>query len=211
MKKLILLVLAGILIVTVSAQEKAVTTKITTVYDEFKPAVITLKNGSVIRHKQANVFMKNGSLLYKHGKTNMQANMNQIKTVDFGDRHYCCIDTLLAYVVDSVAGNKLLCATLIDMESYMAQLLNNRQITNLEIKSQINVTSLDMSDDEEQQYPLVNYFFYELDGKIIKVHERIINNIISKEKRRKFKTVIMMPEFSWNDKECLIELLKAIS
>lgn len=115
MKKLILLVLAGILIVTVSAQEKAVTTKITTVYDEFKPAVITLKNGSVIRHKQANVFMKNGSLLYKHGKTNMQANMNQIKTVDFGDRHYCCIDTLLAYVVDSVAGNKLLCATLIDM------------------------------------------------------------------------------------------------
>ena len=106
MKKLILLVLAGIFIVTVSAQEKAVTTKITTVYDEFKPAV--------------------------------------------------------------------------------------------------------MSDDEEQQYPLVNYFFYELDGKIIKVHERIINNIISKEKRRKFKTVIMMPEFSWNDKECLIELLKAI-
>lgn len=211
MKKLILTVFVCLMTIGVSAQQDAQTSNRTTVYETFRPAFITLSSGKIIKQKLVNVSMKNGALLYKRGKTNMQANMQQVKAVDFDDRHYVRIDTLLACMVDSVAGNKLYCATLIDIDAYRTRINNERTITNLEIASQVNVTTLDESYNDERMYPLVNYFFYEINGKTIKVHERNINNILTKEKRRLFKSVIYMPDFSWTDKESLMKLLKVIS
>lgn len=206
-----LLVLACVSMIAVSAQENYETTNRTTVYDTFRPSVITLANGKIIKQNRTNIFLKNGALLYLNGKNNMQADMSKISSVDFGDRRYIRIDTLLAYVVDTVCGNSLLCATLIDLEAYRHQMLNNRQITNMEIQTQVSITTLTPSDDDDVQYPLVNLFFYEIGGKFVKVHERTIGNMLPKDKRRIFKSVIMAPEFSWTDKESLMRLLKAIS
>ncbi len=93
--------------------------------------------------------MANGALLYKHGKTTMQAEMKNVKKVDFADRTYLKVDTILAYIVDTLKDNKLLCATLIDLEAYKSEILNNKQITNLELGSYVNVSTMDLSDINE--------------------------------------------------------------
>ncbi len=79
----------------------------------------------------------------------MQAEMKNVKKVDFADRTYLKVDTILAYIVDTLKDNKLLCATLIDLEAYKSEILNNKQITNLELGSYVNVSTMDLSDINE--------------------------------------------------------------
>ena len=153
--------------------------------------------------------MANGALLYKHGKTTMQAEMKNVKKVDFADRTYLKVDTILAYIVDTLKDNKLLCATLIDLEAYKSEILNNKQITNLELGSYVNVSTMDLSDINE--YPLVNYYYYELNGEIIKVHERTITKKISKNKRTQLNTLMQAPDFSWDDIKWLMRVLKIMT
>lgn len=210
MKKNVLFTIICIICICSYAQSRKTIGR-TTVYEEFQPAIIEMHNGKIINEKHANIFLKNSALLYKHGTVTKQADMNMIKSVAFKNRKYYCLDTLLVYLVDSVDNNKLFCTTKIDLEAYRNQLLNNRQITNLEIRTQVNVSFMTLSEIDDSKYPLINYFFYEIDGKIIKVHERTILSFIPKERRRIFKTITQQPDFSWSDKNCLLRLLKAIS
>ena len=135
--------------------------------------------------------------------------MKNVKKVDFADRTYLKVDTILAYIVDTLKDNKLLCATLIDLEAYKSEILNNKQITNLELGSYVNVSTMDLSDINE--YPLVNYYYYELNGEIIKVHERTITKKISKNKRTQLNTLMQAPDFSWDDIKWLMRVLKIMT
>lgn len=195
------------------AQNFAGDSKTIMIYKEFQPASIELNNGNVIKEKHANVFLKNGKLLYK-GKNNtiMQANMRNIKSVCFADREYIRIDTLLAYVIDSIGRNKLLCATLIDVDSYKSQLTNSQLVTKFDLsESFVNVTSLDdIPNKEDRSYPLVNYFFFEINDKIIRVHERDIYRVLPKNKHRIFKTMINSPQFDFGNQECLKRILREL-
>lgn len=210
MKSFLLSVIVSILCIPLPAQNSAGNSVTTTVYKDFQPALITLTNGKSITQKKANVFLKNGSLVYKHNKFTMQADMSKIQTVKFTDRTYLRVDTLLAYIVDTLEANKLLCATLIDINAYKTQLLNNRQITNLELGVHVNVTSTDNSADEDKLYPLINYFFYEIDGKIIRAHERAILKMLPKEKQRQFKIILQSPDFDWGNTDYLIKILRLL-
>lgn len=193
------------------AQSNAGNSERTTVYKDFQPAVILLSDGKSINEKSANIFLKNGALLYKHNRITLQAEMSKIKSVKFADKEYVRVDTMLAYIVDTMHNNKLLCATLIDVEAYKSRLLYNRQITNFEIRSQVSVTSNDNSSDEDKLYPLINYFFFEVDGKVVRAHERVIHKLLPKEKQRMYKTIIQSPNFDWQDKNSLMKLLNMLS
>jgi hypothetical protein len=185
--------------------------KSTMVFDDFHPAVITMNGGKKVSVSQANIFLKGGCLLYKKGKSVMAANMDNVYSVDFGNSHYVRVDTMLAEVVDTIAGNDvLLCSTIIDLDAYTTMMVNSRNVTNLEIRSMVNVASIDLIPDEDKQYPLVKYYFYSVDGKIVDINERSLLKITPKDKRRIFKSLIAMPDFSWGDPQCLTRLLKAI-
>ncbi len=201
----VLLIEAMFFSVVAYPQEAVFKSQRTTVYPQFIPATITLESGKTVKERSANVFMKNGALLYKRNGFNMQADMDLIKRVDFVDRTYLKVDTMLAYMVDTIGNNKLLCATLIDLEAYKTNLLNNRQITNLELGSQVNISTMDLSDTNE--YPLTNIYYYEINGKIIKVHERSIMQSIPKNKRRELNTILQSADFSWVDRNSLMRLL----
>ena len=86
------------------------TTTIATVYKEFQPATIHLTDGRKLKVSLANVFLKNSSLLYLSGNDTKEANMKTLTQVDFPDRTYYTVDTLLAYQVDTVGHDALLCA-----------------------------------------------------------------------------------------------------
>lgn len=188
------------------AQESEGTTERTTVYEKYQRADVILTSGDTLKLRAANVFLKNGRLIYKRGMTNMEADMDNIVSVDFPDRTYLKIDTALAYVVDTVGEKQLLCTALIDIDAYKTILENSREITNLELSQYVNVTSNEISDDVP--YPVIHVYYYMIDGEIIKVHERNIFNRVSKDKRRAIKTIIQSPDFSWKNEAKLMEILK---
>jgi hypothetical protein len=208
-KKIVLCLLTFWLNVVVSfAQDN---TSNLTLYREFKPAVIQMTDGKVVKTPFANVFLKNAALLFKRGDVTMEANMATVQTVDIGNHHFVKINNMLASEVDSVGKNKLYCATLIDLDSYKAMLRNDVNITNLSIGDQLSYTTVDLSPTEGMKLPLIRQFFYLYNGEMIRVHEREISRRLPKEKKRMYKTVISMEDFSWVDATSLLKLLRFIS
>lgn len=211
MKKLLLLAGALALTLGTSAQIEDTSHRITA-YPQFKRASITMMNGKVVTVAQANVFLKGSKLIYHNisGKT-MEARLANIKTVDFDDRHYERIDTMLAWRVDTVGGNALYCVSKIDMASLRNNIINNRDMTNVDLSNDLlNFTTLDI-DIETLEYPLINVYYYYYNGKMIPVHEREITRRIPKAKLYDYKVVTSQSTFSWTNSRSLLELLKKIS
>lgn len=191
------------------AQKEAGTSTRTTVYEEYQPAKVTLYNGKVIFQKKANIFLKDATLLFKNGKLDMKANMNQIKGVEFADRSYVKLDTLLAMVIDTVGKNRVLCTTTVDMEAYTINELNSQEVSSLNFGGdQVSVTRMTTVAPEDRVYPLINTYYFEVDGKIIKAHERTISRHLSREKRDRLKFYMSMPDFDWGDKKTLRQVLE---
>lgn len=187
-------------------------TKSITAYESFKPAIINTNDGKTITMKQANIFLKNGNLLYKSNGRTKQANIKTIKTVNFDDRTYVRADSLLAYVVDSVGNNLLLCSTLIDVETMKGLMDNERIITSLEIKDidYVNVMTTEKKANEDIEYPLAKTYYFRVGNKTIKAHERNVKALVAKDKRRMLTSEMSMPGFSWSNEESLIEILKLL-
>lgn len=188
-----------------SAQE---ITKNVTVYDEFKPAIIQLTDGRKITQSFANVFLKNSCLLYKRGTLTMEANMDNIASVDFGDRQYMKIDTLLAYPVDTLG--VVYCADLMDLEAYQGMLTNNKQMTNLEISSMVNTTSIELDMDAASKMPIRKQYYVKFGDDYILAHERVIQHKLNKTQKRLFNTLVSTDGFSWTKPESLLALMQLI-
>jgi len=181
------------------------------VYPGFVPATIHLSSGKTIKQREANIFLKNSSLLYRSRGNVMEANMANITGVDFDDRHYVKVDTLLCYLVDSVGANRLYCAEVLDVEAYKAQRRNNVDITNLEITDFVNVDKWDRNDESEHVIPIVPRFYYLYSGKFVRVHERDIFRMVPKSRHRQIKTVMSLDGFSWTSPQWLIKVLQAMT
>ena len=205
--------LSSLFIITLISVQSAFgqdrTTKLT-VYPEFKPSVIELADGRILKEKFTNIFLKNSSLLYMSGTVTKEAYMANIKSVKFDDRLYVKVDTLLAYEVDSVGNDALYCATVIDQEAYRQNLRNNQVMTNISLSDQISTTSVDLSNEDDYLFPLINIYYYRLNGKFVRCHDRSLSNVLNKEKKRMLRTFVHMDDFSWSDQKSLIELLKRL-
>ena len=174
-----------------------------TAYPDFKPAVVTFKDGKKINVKQANIFLKNSTLLYKHGTQNLQAKMDNISTVDFADRHY--------EHVDSVGTNKLLCTSLLDMETFQRQMANNREITHLDLGEIVSITTTELKTAQDNGYPIYNRYLFQIDGKLVKAQDRPCLRIIPKDRRREYKNILGSANFNWNNPQCLKQILLLIT
>jgi len=192
------------------AQTSAGESRRTVAYSNYQPAIVTKTNGKTITMRRANIFLKNSHLLFKRGSASLEATMDGILAVDFQDRHYVRVDSVLAYVVDSVGSNRLLCATRIDMEAYISKLRNNREVTNLQIGDMVSVSTMELDPEEDKVYPLVNYYYFDMNGKIFRAEERTVLRNIDKSKRRMMKTVMSLPDFTWGNPQSLLSLLKAV-
>lgn len=205
--------LSSLFIITLISVQSAFgqdrTTKLT-VYPEFMPSVIELADGRILKEKFTNIFLKNSSLLYMSGTVTKEAYMANIKSVKFDDRLYVKVDTLLAYEVDSVGNDALYCATVIDQEAYRQNLRNNQVMTNISLSDQVSTTSVDLSNEGDYLFPLINIYYYRLNGKFVRCHDRSLSNVLNKEKKRMLRTFVHMDDFSWSDQKSLIELLKRL-
>jgi len=80
------------------AQSSMESSKYPTQYQQFEDAQIFMALGDTINTK-ANIFLKNGHLYFLRNKLMMEADMRNVIAVQFKDRRYIKIDTLLAAVV----------------------------------------------------------------------------------------------------------------
>ena len=208
MRKTILLTILFATIFCHASQAQEVTPSVT-VYKEFRPATVYLTSGKKAKIQLANIFLKNSSLLYMQNNTAMEAIMNTINRVEFEDRTYYRLDTILAYRVESVDNNVLYCAQTIDVAAFQQQRRNNVNISNLDLGEIIGVTTVDIGDVTE--FPIKSEFFFLLDGKLVKVHERTLKLVLNKEQRRLMASVMNMQGFSWTDPKSLTTLLKTLT
>ena len=208
MKATTLFIITMLAVQSIFAQEK---TFGLTVYENFKPATIVLSDGRTLKQSLANIFLKNSKLLYPSSSGNtMEANMSNIVSVKFDDRQYIKIDTLLAYQVDTIGHNALFCATVIDMVAYQQNLKNNQVLTDISFGDVLGTSSVDLNNENDYMFPLVNLYFFRLNGTFVRCHERTLGNVLDKEKKRLMKAYISLPGFSWTDDKSLLKLLKGI-
>lgn len=181
-------------------------------YATNRQATITLTDGRQVKYANSNIFMKNASFLYFKGQEAREARMDVIASVEFEDRVYVNIDNQLAFFVDSVGGNSLYCVELIDLESYRKSIVNNRTFTHVSLGSEFLETAADLNGEEgDIPYPIISKYYFLLDGKFVRAHDRDLRMALGKEQQRLMKTAISDPSFSWTDSAALLRLLRMIS
>lgn len=184
----------------------------TMAFATYRPAVVTLTTGKVVTAPQANVLLKGSVLVYRNPQGRvMEANRKTVKCVDFDDRHYERIDTMLYWRVDTVGDNALYCATYIDMASLRQQILNGRDMTDVQVNSLMLSSTAITLNEEDIDLPYTNVYYYRYRGKWLRVHERDIDHALPRGKREAYKVALSMPGFSWTDPHSLMDLLRSIS
>ena len=130
------------------------TTKLT-VYNSYRPAIITLADGRTLKQPLTNVFLKNAALLYMSGNQAKEANMKTVVSVQFDDRLYVRIDSLLAFQVDSAGADGLYRATIIDREAYEQNLKNNVVLSDLSLlnSDMVGTTTVDLNNESDYSSP----------------------------------------------------------
>ena len=217
MKHSILLFLLA-LCTSVQAQIPAGRSKGVTLFSDFQPAIIKLKDGKSSVHKQTNIFLKNSTLVYKKVPTGeiMEASMPVVAGITVGDRNFINVKNHLAEVVATEGDASLVRVRVIDVETMKGEYLNNSTITNSSmlddlsagrlIGESMSTTRIDGAEDEEP-YPLMDTYYYVVGDKVTLAHERSIKSAIKKDQRHEYE-VILSNGFSWTRQEDLAKLLK---
>lgn len=208
-KHITCIIIAAFLATCLHAQKK---TLLATAFQQNKTATVTLNDGRKVKAPNSNIFLKNASLLYFQGGQAKEARMDIIASVEFDDRKYVNIENQLAFFVDSVKGNCLYCVELIDMDAFERALKNNVNYTFIDISTErMESFTNNLNTEDDFVYPLVSTYYFILDGKIIKAHDRDLYRALNKERYRMMKTALSDPAFNWTDRKCLMRLLELIS
>ena len=213
MKKLVLLS-TMLLMVAFKGAAQEVTPQLT-VFPDFRPATAYLADGKKLDIPMANIFLKNSSLLYISGDVTKEASTKNLLRVDFKDRTYFRIDSVLAYQVDTVGKNALFCAKVLDLKAYRQLIANNSNITNLDINdlasmNMFQYTTIDINDVKDIHFPVIPLYYYRLNNQYVLVHERNLKRALNKEERRRMESVMNLPNFSWTDEKFLLKILEVI-
>ncbi|MBR5749863.1 MAG: hypothetical protein IKY01_13965 [Prevotella sp.] len=213
MKKLVLLS-TMLLMAAFKGAAQEVTPQLT-VFPDFRPATAYLADGKKLDIPMANIFLKNSSLLYISGEVTKEASTKNLLRVDFKDRTYFRIDSVLAYQVDTVGKNALFCAKVLDLKAYRQLIANNSNITNLDINdlasmNMFQYTTIDINDVKDIHFPVIPLYYYRLNNQYVLVHERNLKRALNKEERRRMESVMNLPNFSWTDEKFLLKILEVI-
>lgn len=211
MRKRIYLFVFGVVLTTgiLTATAQPTTTSLTA-YKAFQPATIHLLDGRKLKVEFANIFLKNSGLLYISGQDTKEANLKTMTKVEFKDRTYYRIDSVLAYQVDTVNNQPLYCAQRIDLVAWKGLIINNRQLSNISLGDMLTYSATDLSDKRDIQFPVINVYYLKINGKYVLAHERHLKRVLDKEKRRLMASVMSEPGFSWTSEASLLKLLKYI-
>lgn len=211
-RRMMCLALTVALVSCLHAQETQKKTLMATMFKQNKTATVTLTDGRKIKASNSNVFLKNASLLYFQGGQAKEARMDIIASVEFDERSFVNIENRLAYFVDSINGNSLYCVDRIDMDAFERALKNNVNYTFIDITTErMESFTNNLNTEDDFVFPLYSTYYFLLDGKMVRAHDRDLYRALNKERYRMMKTAISDPAFSWTEPKSLMRLLELIS
>jgi len=210
MKRTIFCLLCLMAATGLSAQDMDETSKTTTEYPSFQKATVVTENGKTLK-LWGNIFLKDGSFVYKKGSNILRAKTETIKSVSFGDDNYYRCDSMLAKLIDTCNSNMLLESRLIDRENWVRRIQNSQDITSLTMRDVVQFSTVDHGTYEDDPFPIFRDYFFVYNGEIVHASDRVMIKKIPKDKRQQFRALTEKNTFNWRDKECLKKLLKFIS
>lgn len=211
-QQFVILLLALLSALPASSQQALVTKRSQTplLYPEFREAKILQPFGRFVRAK-ANIFLKDGSLVYLDDKTGkvMRAYVSNIIGVNFGDSvRYLKVDSVMARVVAEKNYNYLLCNTHVNMSLYREETDGTRGMDFFDMPDSgvfLNLDSQKRNDDNG--IPLTDTYYFSIKGTIIKANESEFKKFVSKDQMQAFKVLKENRFWSWKDAESLKMLL----
>lgn len=211
-QQFVILLLALLSALPASAQQALVMKRSQTplLYPEFREAKILQPFGRFVTAK-ANIFLKDGSLVYLDDKTGkvMRAYVSNIIGVNFGDSvRYLKVDSVMARVVAEKNYNYLLCNTHVNMSLYREETDGTRGMDFFDMPDNgvfLNLDSQKRNDDNG--IPLTDTYYFSIKGTVIKANESEFKKFVSKDQMQAFKVLKENRFWSWKDAESLKMLL----
>ena len=174
-QQFVILLFALLSALPASAQQALVMKRSQTplLYPEFREAKILQPFGRFVTAK-ANIFLKDGSLVYLDDKTGkvMRAYVSNIIGVNFGDSvRYLKVDSVMARVVAEKNYNYLLCNTHVNMSLYREETDGTRGMDFFDMPDSgvfLNLDSQKRNDDNG--IPLTDTYYFSIKGTVIKAN-----------------------------------------
>ncbi|MCF0202144.1 MAG: hypothetical protein HUK08_02150 [Bacteroidaceae bacterium] len=181
-----------------------------TLFHEFMPAKITLTSGKMNHQKEANIFLKNGRLLYKSDGKVMTANMEQIFSVEIDKRLFINTEGKLGEVIERCPGGLLLVVRIVNADRLTQQLINESSVTNINFNGQFNITR-DLPPEEQMRFPIDDLYYFVIDGKTMRAEEPSVRRFAGKKKMEECRKIIAGKGFRWNDRQWLKQIMEVLA
>lgn len=192
------------------AQQAQVTKRSQTplLFPKFQTAKVRQTFGRSIE-AQANIFLKDGSLLFMDGDKVKRAYTKGIIGVDFGDTaRFMKVDSVMARVVAQKGYNFLLRKTTVDMPLYKEETYGGRNMDYFDIEDAGIFLNLDSQKrDDEQGIPLKDTYYFSIQGEVIPANESSFKHFVRPDRQADFKKLKENRFWSWRDEKSLKELL----
>lgn len=183
-------------------------------FEEFQDAKVLQPFGRYIKTR-ANIFLKDGTLLFIQDNNILQANVQNVLGVAFDTVLFLKVnDNQMGRVVHEKNYNYLLCVTTIDMEKLGAEQSGSEDPDFLEIPDAgvfINIENESFKRDEDKGYPLKKKYYFKIRDKVIPANESHFKKVVRTDKKKEFKALMNNKRWSWWDETSLIQLFDYIS
>lgn len=177
-------------------------------YPEFQKAKIRQSFGRFVE-AEANIYLKDASLVYKENGKIMRAYTKGIFGVTFADTaEYVKVDSVMARVVAKKGFNSLLCKTTVNMARYREEESGGSGMDFFEM-SDFNVF-MNMNDDQRDDdlgIPLQDKYYFSVKGFIVPANESDFKKNMDPAKEAQFKELMKDRFWSWRDPKSLQMLL----
>ena len=177
-------------------------------FPEFQDAKIKQSFGRYAKAK-ANIYLKDGSLMYMEGDKIMRAYTKNIFGVTFGDTlEFVKVDSVMARVVARDGYNALLCLTTVNMARYREEESGGSDLDYFQLENfNVFMTLNEDRRDDDLGIPLQDKYFCSAKGFVFPANETAFKKAISKEQQQPFKVLMENRFWSWKDPESLKMLL----
>lgn len=211
MKKYLLSLCFGFCFILPSSSQQAQIQKRTTnpfAFSKFRDATVTFffnRKGKA----EANIFLKNSKLCFMQNGKVMEAFVEKVLSVDFGnDIIYMKMDSIMGRVIAQKKNNYLLRVTTIDLETYKEETGNGNNLPYFSMEDFGVFIQVDGDAHETLQgYPLKNTFYFIHKGKSIPAVQREFKKYVRADKKLDFRNLMNDKYWSWKDEESLKTLL----
>ncbi|MDO4714754.1 MAG: hypothetical protein Q4A44_00515 [Bacteroidales bacterium] len=177
------------------------------IYQDFQPTRINLKDRRFTR-VEANIFLKNGRLIYRHKGKVLEASTDNIVSIVFADSiRYIPIGLQVARVVTERDTNAILCITTIDQKRLKSETTGGDNLPYFELEDLGLFIETDGSKSASREYPIKHNYYIKHGEVIFPANQTQFRRHLNPSLKEAFRLLMHEKYWSWGDEPSLIMLL----